>query len=159
MALPAELEEKLAKKHDVHDWNRPDQEYRKPARRRQPFRAIVKDLAKEDVPLTEKVLKKILRHLKRIRRQNVYPMDVEARNYKGGLLVDFSIAITLPHYLFEIKMEKRVRIYKRQDLQQWQSLVEESGVKTWERALRSSEYCKKLRSTDDQGHVKKTKKK
>ena len=146
MALPAELEEKLREDFDIYDWDRPDSEYSKAPHRRQPFRAIIKDLVTDEAPLTEKIIKKMLRDLKRMRRVGVYPMDVHARNYKDGLLIDFSIAMTEPHYLFRIKPRWRVTSYKLGDLLEWQSLVKDEGVRTWERAVRNREYCKKLRS-------------
>ncbi len=65
----------------------------------------------------------MLRDLKRIRKLGVYPMDVAARNYKGGLLLDFSVAITEPHYLFAMKSPHQVRTYKRDDLLSFNSMI------------------------------------
>ncbi len=48
---------------------------------REPFRAIVKDLVTEDVSLTAKAAKKILRE---IRKFEVYNMNILARSYKCG---------------------------------------------------------------------------
>lgn len=148
LTIPAEREEELRKNFNVEGWNRPGSEYLKPASRRQPFRAIVKDLISEDVPLTTKSVKKILRDLKRMRKLGVYPMDVRARNYKGGLLVDFSVAITEPHYLFVIKPRWRIEEYKLDDLEAFDRMVRDEGVVTWERAVPEPEYCQKLRSHD-----------
>lgn len=145
LTLPAEIENQLRRDFDVQDWNRPDLDYAKPSSQREPFHAIVKDLVTEETQWTEKVVKKILRDLHRIRKLGVYPMDVRARNYKGGLLLDFSVAMTEPHYLFEIKPEHQVTLMKRDDLYNFQEMVEEKGVVTWERAFRNGEYCKKLR--------------
>ncbi|KAL6715421.1 hypothetical protein ACLMJK_006382 [Lecanora helva] len=156
LTLPADREEELQRKFHVGDWNRPRSEYDKPPHKRQPFRAIVKDLITADIPLTEKVAKVMLKHLKQMRRVGVYPMDVTARNYVGGLLVDFSIAITTPHYLFEIKTPMRVRFYQRNDLISWQSMVRDAGIETWERAVPSSEYRKKLRPRDETGRARKS---
>ncbi|KAL9128407.1 MAG: hypothetical protein Q9217_002898 [Psora testacea] len=146
VTVPAEWEEELRRKFEVDNWNRPHSEYAKAPTRRQPFRAILKDLVTKDVPFTEKVVRKMLKDLKRIRGVGVYPMDIVARNYRGGLLLDFSAALTEPHYLFVIKPRWRVRVYKRDDLISWQSLVKDEGVDTWERAVPNVEYCKKLRS-------------
>ena len=146
--IPAEREEELSRRFQVNDWDRPGDDYQKALRRRQPFRAIIKELVTEDVPLTQIVAQKMLRDLKRMRKIGIYPMDVEARNYKGGLLVDFSVAMTRPHYLFVIKKPGRVRVYQQQDLLMWQNLVEEKGIVTLVRAVRNREYCKKLRSHD-----------
>lgn len=134
---------------DIESWDRPDKEYVKTPSRRQPFRAIVKDLITDQSPITAKMSKKILKDLRRIRKVGIYPMDVQARNYKGGLLVDFSVAMTEPHYLFLIKEPWRVEEdYKRDDLIAFQSMMKDEGIETWERAVRNEEYCKKFRSYD-----------
>ena len=83
---------------------------------RQPLRAIVKDLVVKDVPLTGKVADKILRDLKAMRRKRIYPGDIRARNYKAGLLVDFSIAITEPYFLFDLRGPKQAEMMKNGDL-------------------------------------------
>jgi len=146
MAMPAEREEELKRNFNVDNWNRPADEYAKAPHRRQPFRAIIKDLITEDISLTGKVVKIILKDLKRMRKVGVYPTDVQASNYRNGMLLDFSVALTEPHYLFVIKASWRVRFYKRSDLVAWQTLVRDQGFVTWERAVPSSDYCKKLRS-------------
>ena len=63
----------------------------------------MKDLVIDKIPFTEQVVKRTLRHLLRIRKVGIYVMDVQARNYVSDLLVDFSIAMIEPHYLFIIK--------------------------------------------------------
>ena len=148
LTIPAEREEELRDRFGVEAWNRPDSEYAKPASKRQPFRAIVKDLIGDNVPFTTKSVKKMLRDLKRIRKLGVYPMDVCARNYKGGMLVDFSVAMTEPHYLFVIKPRWRIEGYKLTDLHDFDRMVEDEGIVTWERAVTNLEYCEKLRSYD-----------
>lgn len=144
--VPAEIEEELRREFNVVNWQRPDHEYFTPVSKREPFRAIVKDLVMEDVSFTQKIVRKMLRDLKTIREFGVYPMDVRARNYKGGLLVDFSIAMTEPHYLFLINPLHQVITYKRDDLLSFDGMMEDEGVATWERALPNPEYCAKLRS-------------
>ncbi len=146
LTLPAEKEDQLRRDFNVANWDRPDDEYSRPASKREPFRAILKDLVTEDTLFTPKVAKKILRDLKRIRKLGVYTMDVTARNYKGGLLVDFGIALTEPHYLFFIKPLWQVQCYQHDDLLSFDGMMEDEGILTWERALPNHEYCKKLRS-------------
>lgn len=145
LTLPAEIEDQLRRDFNVDNWDRLDEEYSRPISKREPFRAIVKDLVTEDVSFTPKIAKKMLRDLKRIRKFGVYPMDVRARNYKGGLLVDFSIAMTEPHYLFLIKPLHQVISYKRDDLLSFDGMMEDEGVASWQRALPNPEYCAKLR--------------
>ena len=149
LTVPAQREEELKQRFKVDAWDRPSDELSTPISKRQPLRAILKDLVVKDVPLTEAIVKKTLKDLRRIRRLRVYPMDIAARNYKGGLLIDFSIAITEPHYLFAIKPRWRVQRWKHQDLDLWQIMVAEEEIATWERAIPNKEYCKKLRSHDD----------
>ena len=146
LTIPAEREEELRQKYNVNDWDRPANEYAKAPHRRQPFRAIVKDLINEDGPFTEKVVKRILRDLKRMHKADVYAMDVKRRNYKNGLLLDFSVAITEPHYLFVIKPEWRIRVYKREDLLDWHTMIDEEGIRTWCRAMPNTECLERLRS-------------
>lgn len=153
--VPADKEEELERDFGVNDWNRPEVEYAKPSSQRQSFRAIVKELIHHDPPFTAKLLKKTLRDLKKIRRLGVYPMDVQARNYKDGLLLDMSVAMTKPHFLFDIKPEWQVSFFKRNDLIQWEKMVRDAGILVWKRALRNKDYCAKLRSA---GSLEKAKK-
>ena len=146
LVIPARREQQLKRKFDIDTWNRPDYDFAKPILQRQPLRAIVKDLILETVPFTIKQVNKILRDLKRLRRLGVYPMDVQARNYVGGLLVDMSIAITEPHYLFQIRPKWFVDELKESDLLAYDSMMEDEKMMTWCRATRNEEYCRtKLR--------------
>lgn len=147
ITIPAAREEELEQRFHVSAWDRPGKEDAKPVAQRRPLRAIVKGLlSDDDAPLTAKAVTKILRDLKRMRRLGVYPMDVQARNYKGGLLVDMGVAITAPHFLFDIKPAWQVRFLKREDLVKWEKMVREAGVVVGVRALRNREFCAKLRS-------------
>jgi len=94
LMIPANKEDELRERFGVTSWNRPNKEYLEPISRRQPFRAIVKDLIIEDIPFTARIAKKMLLDLRRMRSFEVYNMDIQARNYKGGRLVDFSVAMT-----------------------------------------------------------------
>lgn len=105
ITISAKKEEVLGRKLKVWDWDRPGGEYDMPPSERQPFRVIVKDLISRDDPLTGKVADKILRDLKKMRRCGVYCNDVRTRNYKAGLLVDMSVAMTEPHYVFKFDPE------------------------------------------------------
>jgi Kinetochore Sim4 complex subunit FTA2 len=145
ITVPAEKEELLQRKFQVWDWDRPGHEYNKPARERQPFRAIVKELILADIPLTGKVADKILRDLRRMRRCGVYPGDVQPRNYKAGLLVDLSVAMTEPYYLFKIRAAWQVEMIKNDELNMWEAMVQEHQLKTRLKAVRNDQYCKRLR--------------
>ena len=147
LAIPARREQQLKRRFGIDTWNRPDYDSAKPVLKRQPLRAIIKDLILETVPFTIKQVNKILKDLKRLRRLGVYPMDVQSRNYVGGLLVDMSIAITEPHYLFQIRPEWFVDELKQADLFAYDFMMKDENIMTWCRATRNEEYCRaKLRS-------------
>ena len=146
LSIPAEREDELEQKFRVENWDRPDREYAIPVAKRQPLRAIVKELVREDVPLTQRIVKKMLKDLKKMRDLGVYPLDVRARNYKAGRLLDMSIAMTEPHYLFEIRPRWQVRSLKREDLLMFDKMISDEGISTWVRALPRRETCEKLRS-------------
>lgn len=137
--ISAEREEELYRKYGVEDWGRL-------AGDGQPIRAIVKEFIQDDNPLTHEVAKKILRDLRKMRKMGVYPMDVRARNYKAVLLVDMSIAMTTPHYLFKIRSRWQIEMLQGQDLAMFDSMISDEGVVPLVRALPNEEYCTKLRS-------------
>ena len=43
-------------------------------------------------------------------------MDIVRRNYKGDKLLDMSIAMTKPHYLFDIRPNWQVKLYQLEEL-------------------------------------------
>ena len=145
ITISAEKEEQLDREFDVVDWDRPEEEYDKPVSQRQPFRAIVKDLVLKDIPLSAKIADKMLTDLKRIRRTGVYPADIVLRNYKAGLLVDFSTARTEPFYLFSLRPGRQTQMLKDQDLYMWERIRKEFKLDTRKRAVRDEEYCANLR--------------
>ena len=142
MTLPAATEAQLAKSYRL-EWDRPGEDNDKSLSQRQPFRAIVKDLIHDDIPLSQILVNKMLRDLKKIRALGVYPMDIRKRNYRGGLLLDMSVAMTRPHYLFKIYPKWRIDDLMRHDLVDIEGMANEEGFKCI--ALRNEEYCTKLR--------------
>ena len=147
LTVPARKEEELKQAYKIDAWDRSDEDCEKSVNQRRPFRAIIKELISRDTPLTEKLMQKILRDLRRLQRLGVYPMDVQERNYKDGLLVDLGAAITTPHLLFDIKPKWQVRFFKRDDLVRFDHMAKSVGVSQYgPRALRNREYCAKLRS-------------
>ena len=146
LTVSAELEDELKRRFDVKEWHRPEPEYEEPVFRRQPFRAIVKTLLPTRLSMDSKLVGKALRDLKRMRRLKVYAMDIRARNYVAGILVDLSNAITEKNYLFYVSPAWRVRLYQKEDLEYFDGMIEELGIQTWERALPKDAYRAKLRS-------------
>ncbi|KAI0401149.1 kinetochore Sim4 complex subunit Fta2 [Xylaria palmicola] len=98
ITLDAEYEKVLRDKFNVHDWDRPEPEESEQIPT-QPFRALVKKLIPSDVSVSNP--RRMLADLKKIRKLGIYQRDVYARNYKAGLLVDFSAAWTAPHWCLE----------------------------------------------------------
>ncbi|KAL8853717.1 MAG: hypothetical protein Q9221_001528 [Calogaya cf. arnoldii] len=146
LILPAQYEEDLEQQFEGLGWNRPFEEYDKPPADRQPLRAIVKELVPEDTDWKPRVAVKILRHLKMIRKLGIYVMDIKPENYKGGLLVDFSVALTEPHFIFDIKPAFQIQGYKNEDLRAFDAMMRDQQVRTTVRAFRNMQTTRKLRS-------------
>ncbi|KAI4197275.1 MAG: hypothetical protein LQ350_006002 [Teloschistes chrysophthalmus] len=111
MMLPDKYEQELKRRFGAGDWQRPSNEYEVPFSQRQNLRAIVKDMVFEQTDWTTGVKKK-LGDLRRIHKRKVYVRDIKEENYVGGLLVDFSIALTEPRFMFDIKDPKWTHIEK-----------------------------------------------
>ncbi len=146
LILPAAKEAYFEQKFDITSWDRPDDEYEKPVARRTPFRAIVKNLVETDVEFTKKDLCSMLRHLKMLAEQGVWPIDILARNYRAGLLLDFSAAVTEPHFFFETRLPKQVESEKREGFLSFDEMVAEAGIELSTcRAMPNYEFTRKLR--------------
>ena len=65
-----------------------------------------------------------------------------------GLLVDFSNAMTEPHYLFRFMPDWLARSYENDDLLSSDSLMKDEEVKTSLRAIPNPDCLRKLRSRD-----------
>ncbi|KAG8533637.1 uncharacterized protein KY384_001378 [Bacidia gigantensis] len=130
LTLSARIEQRLDEQFGHLDWDRPDQDTNKPLSKRQPLNAVVKDLIRDDISFAAKHVAKMLRDLKKIRRLGVYQCDMAARNYRAGLLVDFSSAITEPHYLFETRALWEVNVIQSDDLLDFDQMIEDAGLCT-----------------------------
>lgn len=159
IAIPAAKEEELARRFEVDIWDRSKDDSKLSVSKRQPFRAIVKDLIEDDQPLNEKKLITMRKDLFKMHKLGVYPQDVRERNYGSGLLLDFSIVITKPHWVFETKRPWWIRSMRNDDINMLQVIMLEFGVKTWQRAVRNREYCIKLRGCPDGKERKRTNRK
>ena len=148
MNLPPTTEPELKAKFQVTEWARPAEDYEKPISQRMSFRTIVKDLIRDAAPFAAKNVKSMLVSLKRIRRNGIYNMDIAARNYRGGKLLDFSASYTTPHYLFNTRPKDWAIEEMNQDLAEFDIMVEEADIKTWERATPNERYRKRLRGKD-----------
>lgn len=101
MMLPAEYEDELERRFGAGDWYLGNDEHDTQVSEKQALKAIVKDLVLEKTIWTPKVFRTRLSHLKKMRAQGIYTMDIKADNYVGGLFVDFGIAYTTPHACFD----------------------------------------------------------
>ncbi|KAL8836439.1 MAG: hypothetical protein Q9170_002927 [Blastenia crenularia] len=108
------------------------------------YRAIVKDLIRDDLPLTHMRVKRMRRDLLKMRALGIYPMDIRLSNYRAALLIDFGTAITEPHYTFEISPEWQNVLTRNTDLIEFDEMVEKAAVKTWVKAW-NKRYLEKLR--------------
>ncbi|KAF2229864.1 hypothetical protein EV356DRAFT_536888 [Viridothelium virens] len=101
IALPAATyEDILVDQFGITDWSRDKEDRQVSKAERQPFRALVKTLV--ETPITIKNPPTMLRDLKKLRSLGVFQRDIYARNYKDGLLVDFSLAWTKPHWHWDL---------------------------------------------------------
>lgn len=90
----------------------------------------------------------MLGDLKKLRAMGIYQRDLYARNYRNGLLVDFSIAWTEPYWLMkhigggqlEVKLDNELFLFDR--------MMAKHEINTKIRATRNYQYCRKLRSSD-----------
>ena len=146
LEIPAEREKELHARFNIACWDRMPEDEDFPMGQRRPLRAVVKELVLKDPPLTGKLLSKMKGDLIKVRQVGIFPMDIVQRNYKGGLLVDFDIVMTEPHYIFDIKKGRQLERFQRRDMGMFQEMIDQSGVKTTVRAVRNREYCSRLRS-------------
>ena len=145
IALPAErYEDMLHKRFGITAWNRAEEDDKRTKDKRQPFRALVKRLVDSDSTVVHPG--KMLRDLKKLRGIGIFPRDVYARNYKAGLLVDFSIAWTEPHWFLSLMKGAQLMMRKDNELFLFDEMIEAAGIKTNVRAAPNPEYIKKLRS-------------
>lgn len=140
LPVPADRETELYRRFDVC-WDRPQDQ---PS-----FRAIVKDLIQIDKRITERMLGKMRRDLLKMRKLGVFPQDIYLRNYGAGLLLDFSIAVTEPHWVFESRSSRYISCMKNGEMNMFQNMIRDSEVRTWLRSVSNREYCKKLRNCPD----------
>ncbi|KAL8762104.1 MAG: hypothetical protein Q9184_001849 [Pyrenodesmia sp. 2 TL-2023] len=144
--IPATEVHRLGKDFQVNSWEEDaeEHEYNELPLERGLFRAIVKDLIRDDVRWTHKIVKRMKRDLLRMREQGIYPMDIQSRNYKGGLLLDFGSAMTSPHYRLDTCSDRLYEKVMDHDLYEFDQMIGKAGVKTWVIAY-NKEYMKRLR--------------
>lgn len=149
MAVSAEREEELAAAPfdiDSDEWNRPEEEYDWPITARQPFRAIVKELARSKKRLTR--VAQMREDLLALHDMRIYVQDIREDNYINGKLVDFSHSWTDPHMMLDPKIRSQERINDdiEGDLLTFDRMLEEAGIRSRLKALPGSNEPGRLRS-------------
>ncbi|KAL9083906.1 MAG: hypothetical protein Q9165_008313 [Trypethelium subeluteriae] len=150
IGLPAAIyEDILVDQFGITEWSRGQEDREVSKAKRQPFRALVKTLV--DTPITIRKPARMLKDLKTLRSLNVFQRDVYARNYKDGLLVDFSLAWTKPHWHWNLlntkTKERQLRIKQNRELSQFDKMIAQSGIRTNVRATRNEDFTRRLRSS------------
>ncbi|KAI0465749.1 kinetochore Sim4 complex subunit FTA2-domain-containing protein [Xylaria cf. heliscus] len=145
ITLAADYEDMLRDKFDIFDWDRSELEDSRQVTRK-PFRCLVKKLIPSQISISNP--RRMLADLKQLRKMGIFARDIFARNYKDGLLVDFSVAWTEPHWCLQVMGPYQLSVAKKSDLSLFDMMIRDEGIKTTVRATRNWEFCDKLRSSD-----------
>lgn len=132
--LPELCEQQIfaAEPFNITDWNRSPLDLSKPVEKREPFRALVKKLITHPKAIIEP--HKMLSDLQTLNNGGIYQRDISARNYVGGLLVDFGMAWTRPHWILEVLGDNYLEKRKTDELRAFDRMMKEKGIKTTARA-------------------------
>lgn len=128
----------LREKFGIEDWNRPETEE---TERVKPIRALVKEFipSEEPLDLKKRSVRRMVSDLRKLHGIGVHPRDVRARNYRGGLLVDFGSALTEPSCVLNVLPEWQVKAEKEGDLEAFDKMIKELGIRTSVRAAKFSD--------------------
>ncbi|KAI0801630.1 kinetochore Sim4 complex subunit FTA2-domain-containing protein [Xylaria sp. FL0064] len=107
--LPRAVEQQIERQFGISDWNRKAED------EGSPLRAIIKDYIECKTPCGRKTYGAMRKNLEEFNELGIYNMDVRKANYLGGRLFDFSIAITVPHLSFWLKLQSIERIVEDMD--------------------------------------------
>lgn len=124
-------EDFISKKFGIKNWDRP-KEVHSGKLTKQPIRCLVKRLVETTLPFNtkERPVKRMVADLKALLGIEVYQRDIFARNYVGGLLVDFSSALTAPHCILRVLSDQLREVEMTEDLSLFDQMIEEEGIKT-----------------------------
>ncbi|KAF2174807.1 hypothetical protein K469DRAFT_713512 [Zopfia rhizophila CBS 207.26] len=130
--ITKEQEASLRSQFGSLEWNRANSDADKQ------IRALVKQFIPNE-PIDTKVrsIRRMVKDLKTLHSIGVYPRDICARNYRGGLLVDFGMALTEPSCVLNVLPEWIARKERKRDLGAFDEMIQELGIKTLVRAART----------------------
>ncbi|KAI9665930.1 MAG: hypothetical protein M1821_003865 [Bathelium mastoideum] len=129
LALPAaKYEDIISNKFGITDWNRSERDQNRRTVRKEPLRALVKELVKSEQKVSNP--EKMLKDLRQLRELGIYQRDVRAENYKEGLLVDFSIAWTEPHWELSFWKGTQLKVRKNNELFEFNEMMKTEGIET-----------------------------
>ena len=135
-SVSADREGEISESFGIVDWHRPDEEYQRRVTQRQPLRAIVKDLMREEVCFTNRMVRRMKADLYKLREMLVFVRDIRSDNYLGGKLLDFSVSWTAPHLMLSRDVQSRKSINREiaSELHDFDDMIKEEGVITRVRA-------------------------
>ncbi|KAI1734312.1 kinetochore Sim4 complex subunit FTA2-domain-containing protein [Xylaria scruposa] len=101
-----------------------DDGYRKRAEG-SPARALVKEYIEEDTDINEKTVRRMVATVKWMNRNKILIQDVQLRNFKGGYLLDFGMAWTKPHCLWQNVSREKLASVLTVDVVMFEDMIEE----------------------------------
>ncbi|TGJ79360.1 hypothetical protein E0Z10_g9401 [Xylaria hypoxylon] len=94
-----------------------------------PIRTIVKEYIESERAFAPEMIPRMLQSLKALHKYGIIHRDIRAANYKEGLLVDFSSALTVPHYLADVELSyvpiDRIYGYEVHDANDFDHMIDE----------------------------------
>ncbi|KAI0423495.1 hypothetical protein F5Y09DRAFT_348856 [Xylaria sp. FL1042] len=122
-----------------------------------PIRSIVKKYIESEYHFAPEHVPKMLRNLKLLHRYGILHQDIQRENYKNGLLLNFSTAQTVPHYMLNVEFgyAEKEDIYRSElnEALNFDEMIDEwndnNQTQIWDRFLPSRQYRDRLRSDQD----------
>ncbi|RWA06075.1 hypothetical protein EKO27_g9031 [Xylaria grammica] len=117
-------------------------------------RAIVKEYMASHFPFSEQMIPQMLQNLKTLHRYGIIHQGIHEDNYREGLLIDFSTALTVPHYLLDKKRGfstlEEMYDYDVEDGSAFDLMISKwsayNDIRVWHRFLPNPRYRVRLRS-------------
>ncbi|KAI1355928.1 kinetochore Sim4 complex subunit FTA2-domain-containing protein [Xylaria sp. FL0043] len=127
-----------------------------PRKPKAPIRTLVKEYIESYNPFTPDMIQEMLRNLKLLHKHGIVHRDIRADNYIEGQLVDFSTALTAPHFLLDMELGyndlEEIYSYEVEDGYDFDSMIDRwsavTGMSVWERFLPNFRYRHRLRSKE-----------